>query len=122
MADGYSQAKKKKNNKLKWLKKNTQTGRKAEPVASDRLLRNRLFILCSGWFIFVRGMDLIQEFITKLQMQSRSVFLTPKRAKKMNRGLGELATLTQAQWEEIFKRRSRAFLQLFFSTSSDNYP
>lgn len=62
-------------NKLKWLKKKkTQTGKKTKPVASDRLLRKCLFILCSGWFISVRGMDLIQEFINKLQMQSLFVF------------------------------------------------
>lgn len=33
-------------------------------------------------------------------------FLTPKRAKKMNRGLDKLASLTQAQWEGILKCRS----------------
>lgn len=31
---------------------------------------------------------------------------TPKRAKKMNRGLDKLAPLTQAQWEESLKCRS----------------
>lgn len=37
-------------------------------------------------------------------------FLTPKRAKKMNRGLDKLASLTQAQREEILKSRSRVLL------------
>lgn len=55
-------------------KRKPQTGKKTEPVASDRLLRKCLFILCSGWFISVRAMDLIQEFINKLQMQSLFVF------------------------------------------------
>lgn len=68
MADGFL---KPKINKLKCLKK---TKKLAEPVAWDRLLRKRLFILCSGWFISVRGMDLIQEFITKPQMQSLFFF------------------------------------------------
>lgn len=43
----------------------------------------------------------------------------------MNRGLDKLASLTQAQWEEILKCRSHVILQLFSSisqTSSDNYP
>ena len=39
-------------------------------------------------------------------------FLTPKKAKKMNRGLDKLASLTQAQWEKNPKCRSHVFLQL----------
>lgn len=94
------------------------------PVASDRLPRNQLFILCSGWFIFVRGMDLIQEFITKLQMQSLFPFLTPKKAKKMNRGLDKTGNAhTSAVGRKSLMKWSRAFLQLssrIFQTSSDN--
>lgn len=65
---------------LGWREKKKKKGftryneRKVEPVAFDRLLRKHLFILRSAWFISVQAMDLIQEFITKLQMQSLFVF------------------------------------------------
>ena len=69
MADGCSQAKNKQvsgiGNKI-----HTQTGKKAEPVPSDRRLRKLAFILLLRSSHSVQRMDLIQEFITKLQMQS----------------------------------------------------
>ena len=68
-------------------------------------------------------MDLIQECITKLYMQSLFRFSHQTEPRKWIRGLDKLASLTRAQREEVFKYRSRVFPLarcqcLFFQTFS----
>lgn len=116
MADGYSRAK---NKQVSWNgnKMQTQRGGEAEPVASDRLLRKLAFILCSAWLILSKGWIVSKSLLPNFAWKAY-LFLTPKRAKKMNQGLDKLACLTQAQWEEFLECRSCV---LSFCSSSASF-
>lgn len=64
-------------------------GAKAEPVASDRLLRKLAFILCSAWLILSKSMNHFQKFITKFCMESLFVSDT-KEGQENESGSGQI--------------------------------